>query len=122
MAPCDDQNLPPWLAYSGQLADELGLVRHMLTTLHRPNEVKLPIPEGLMKGICYLVIHFAAQALTLGYTVGSFCLQRRQADDTWYLTNGSQSSNIENINCWTSRWPTAGRLHTLKQARIAGLL
>ena len=79
MAPCDYQNLPSRLAHPGQLADELGLVRHMLSTLHGPYEVKLPISEGLMKGICYLVVHFAAQSLTFGYTVGSFRLQRKQA-------------------------------------------
>ena len=58
MAPCDNQNFPTRLTNSGQFSNELSLVWHVLTTLHGPNEVKLPIPEGLSESIGYLIMYF----------------------------------------------------------------
>lgn len=48
MAPCDNKDLSSRLAHSGELADELRLVRHVLATFHGPDEIKLSISEGLM--------------------------------------------------------------------------
>ena len=56
MAPCDYQNLAARPANPSQLSNELCLVRHVLPTLHGPYEVKLPIPEGLMQSVCYLIV------------------------------------------------------------------
>ena len=78
MAPCDNENLSSRLANSGELADKLSLVRHVLAAFHGPDEIKLSISEGLMQGIPHLILYFAAHALVLRYTIGSFCLQKEQ--------------------------------------------
>ena len=48
MAPCDNEDLSSRLADSGELADKLSLVRHVLATFHGPDEIKPSVFEGLM--------------------------------------------------------------------------
>ena len=101
MAPCDNDDLSSRLAHSGELADELCLIRHVLATFHGPDEIKLSIPERLMQGICHLIVYCTAHALALGYTIGSVCLQAEQrgirCDHNTYK-EVSQARYMHNLN------------------------
>jgi hypothetical protein len=58
VTPGDDEDFATRLADSCKLTDELGFIWHVLTALHWPDQVKLPISEWLVQRICYLIVYF----------------------------------------------------------------